>query len=247
MKVSINVPFWSTLEERINNMKFVKYHLTNFNEFLLTMGINSYLNIFDFSENQVIEDSIHIPFPDKSFRKAEKINHILKYNYDNIKPDIYCQFDSDIFFSPDSYFDFLELLLNFDHNKFYVSNVFDIPLEYQKKIDYENFAINGEIEINERFVYGLGGTFLISFRKLYDIGGYNEMFQYWGGEDDDTANRLVRLGMSRQEYKINLYHLPHSHSTSILDPAPKEYHDKIQDAYKDFSIYRKTLLNNYKI
>jgi hypothetical protein len=241
--ISINIPFWESVRERTENLQFVSHHLNEFKKFLEKNNVSCSVNVFDFSEKKVIPESIHIPYPKGSFRKSEKINQILKYNCENICPKIYCQFDSDVFFKVESYQNILNTIKQFDNNKFYVSNVNDIDMSQRHLINYDVKVLKQGIRLNERTVYGLGGTFLVSFETLYNIGGFDERFQYWGGEDDDVANRLVRLGLQRESYSAKLYHLPHPHATMTLNETPKEYHKSIESVYKDYSIYRKTSLN----
>lgn len=245
LKISINIPFWESVRERTENIYFIRHHLEKFKSFLNKNGVICDLNVFDFSENNVIPNSIHIPFPPRSFRKSEKINHILQYNCDNICPDIYCQFDSDIFFDSEMFPKLLNIIKNFDYNKFYVSDVYDIPMSHRHMIDYTNNQIPNNIPLSKRYVYGLGGTYLVSFDKIYEIGGYDERFRYWGGEDDDIANRLVRFGLSRYDYDCKLYHLPHPNSITHLDQPTEEYEKRIEKVYSDYSIYRGTMLNEY--
>ena len=216
MKLSINIPYWHTSEDRLNSIFYVINKVKKFKKLLDDVGIENEFNVFDFSKEQKVPDSIHIPFKHDEFRKSEKVNHILKYNKENIKPDIFCLFDADIFFNEDSYINIINLIRNFDKNFFYVGYVYDLIFDQNTKLDLTDNKIIGNFKENKRDVFGLGGTYFIDFNTLYDIGGYDENFITWGGEDDDLGNRLARQRIRRKQLECKFYHLPHSR-TQVID------------------------------
>jgi hypothetical protein len=189
---------------------FVIKKIQKFKKILDEIGIENTFNVFDFSENQKVENSIHIPFASDEFRKSEKINHIIKYNRDNIKPEIFCLFDSDIFFNEDSYINIINLIRNFDKRFFYVGYVNDLIFNPDTKLDIDNLKIIGKYKSNRRDVFGLGGTYFVDFNELHDIGGYDENFTTWGGEDDDLGNRFARKQIKRKQMNCDFFHLPHT-------------------------------------
>jgi hypothetical protein len=215
MKVSINIAYWHTSEDRLTALRFVLGKLSNFFFELKKENIDFSFTIFDFSETPKIEGGIHIPYPVSEYRRAEKLNHVIKYNCDNLCPDIFCLFDSDIFFDSESYQVIIELIKNFDKKFFYVGYIFDLIFKGQVQLDLKNIQLVGNFYPKKRDVFGLGGAFMIDFNELFDIGGYDENFITWGGEDDDLGNRLSRKGIKRKNLNARFYHLPHTHIQKI--------------------------------
>lgn len=58
-----------------------------------------------------------------------------------------------------------------------------------------------------------GGVSSISRQDYEKVNGYDENFQWWGGEDDDMGRRLLAIGtvgknISFQHFPLHLYHEP---------------------------------------
>jgi hypothetical protein len=215
MKLSINIPYWHTSEDRYNGLLFVIGKISKFLVELKKHNIECVFNIFDFSEIKKIENSIHIPYPISEYKRAEKINHIIKYNCDNICPEIFCLFDSDIFFDEESYVNIINLINNFDKKFFYVGRVNDIIFDGNVQLDMNNLKLTGRYHSRKRDVFGLGGVYFINFDELHTIGGYDENFITWGGEDDDLGNRFARKRIFRQNLDCDFYHLPHGRAQEV--------------------------------
>ena len=158
MKLSINIPYWHTSEDRYNGLLFVIGKINKFLFELKKHNIDCVFNIFDFSEVKKIENSIHIPYPISEYRRAEKINHIIKYNCDNICPEIFCLFDSDIFFDEESYVNIVDLINKFDKKFFYVGRVNDIIFDGNVQLDINNLKLTGRYHSRKRDVFGVGGV-----------------------------------------------------------------------------------------
>lgn len=216
-KISINILFWkdNNFNNRLDNFKICYKKLNDFKNYIIekNVDIELHINSFEFGKVKYINESILFKRNRKDYRRSEKINLVLEYNYLNIKPDIFCVIDSDIFFTSKDYDSLIELFKNMQENKFYVPIVNNI--HNKNGIDLDNIP-----EINmitsKRHILGLGAFFVIDFNKLFMIGGFDERFIVWGGEDDDVAMRLLKAGMQRDTLPIKPYHLPHESLTYMI-------------------------------
>lgn len=65
--------------------------------------------------------------------------------------------------------------------------------------------------LSPNLVGDLYGTFFTSRKAFEKIGGYDECFRDWGGEDNDIYYRLVRSGQLQKNYAEGLFEpIPHS-------------------------------------
>ena len=95
--LSINMKFWDDGQPestRIRNVKFSWEKLKKFTSFLIKNGIDAKCTLYDFSPEQIILDSNHIPYPIGVYKKAEKTNIILK---EQKEYDFFMMVDCDAF------------------------------------------------------------------------------------------------------------------------------------------------------
>lgn len=245
-KISFFTVFWSqNIDERIRNIEFSSAKNDNLVEFLKKKGLNCSSTVFDFSKEKKIKGSVHFPYDDDVFYKTKKMNTAIKYLIENENPDYICFFDADVFLSDNHYEDFFNLTNNLKNKYFFVAqSVFDITESSVPFIDFNRIAVNlDEISYSVREISGLGGFFLIKTSDLYDIGGFDERFIVWGGEDNDLCSRLLRSGIEREYVKFNFYHLPHKKLSDGIT-LNEQYNKQLYILYHDKTNKRSSSLNS---
>jgi len=245
-KISFFTVFWSqNFDERIKNIKFSSEKNKNLVKFLNEKGFDCNITIFDFSEDKKIDHSIHYPFDSNTFFKSKKMNTAIKYLIENENPEFICFFDADVFLSDNQYDGFLNFVNNLNDNHFFVAQkVFDISDNSVFLINFDENKINlNEISHSIREISGLGGFFLIKTSKLYEIGGFDERFVVWGGEDNDLCSRLLRTGMERKYVEFDFYHLPHKKLSENIS-SNDDYKKQLNILYNDKTNKRPSSLNS---
>jgi hypothetical protein len=222
MKITFNILFWEgfDFENRLRNLEFSWYRLKKFVNHLKNINIVSECLLFDFSEEKILPESIHIPYPKGTYNRSEKINRVLLYNKDNYNPEIICVIDSDIFFEEDQYDKFINIIKNMKYKDVLVPTISDII--NHSDVDFVNKKINNPLTI-DRSLGGLGAFFMLNFKEIFDICGFDERFTVWGGEDDNISVRLTNNGCKVGKINLKLYHLPHKSMMTLAHKDPKYY------------------------
>jgi hypothetical protein len=246
MRVSIFTVFWANNNsERLNNVKFTQKKLTLLTNFLKKCKIDCTFTIFDFSVEKKIEDSIHIPYDPTKYDRSKKMNIALDYLHKTFNPDIVCQFDSDVFLMNENFFNFLDILKNIQKNQFFIANVLDIQKESMSNVDFDKITIDTRnLSVKNRLITGLGAVFIIHMSNLISVGGFDERFEVWGGEDDDLADRFLREGLNRYVCHFNYFHLYHKSLSENIE-MDKKYQEQIKILKSDKTNVRPTFLNSY--
>lgn len=200
--VSFNMLFWHDGKDdstRIKNVSYTWVELKKLVSFLNENKIDSVCNLYDFSPEKILEDAKWFPFPLSEFRKSEKLNIVLN---DNETHDFFCLVDCDCFFSPSDYHKILQQIktlqvgdiitydlakLGGDRNKYIIDGVFH-PEKTRWSYAYSGLMENGPLKSS---MGGLGGVFICSTNLMLEVGGYDENFKTWGGEDGDLMNRIM--------------------------------------------------------
>jgi predicted glycosyltransferase involved in capsule biosynthesis len=248
MKVTLFTVFWLNGNiERTRNASFSQIKLKNLCDFLKKNDVDADFFTFDFSIKKTIDSSVHMPYNPSQYHRSKKMNmsmnHILKKN----NSDVFCQFDSDIFLNEDKYVDFLNLLKNLKDNEFFIAQVLDISEKSLGNINFDSVDVDlNDIIVTPRTITGLGAVFITHTKNIIEVGGFDERFEVWGGEDDDLAERLMRLGKLRKLCPFNYYHLPHK-SLEAESKNNIKYHEQVNIIRSDSSNIRPSFMNNYNI
>lgn len=214
MKIKINILFWGTDKDRLANTNLSWYELKKFTTYARSKGLDIEPFLFDFSEVNVLNDAIHIPYSNTSYKRSEKINKVIDYHgeYDGF----FSVMDSDIFIDEQDYDVLIYLLKNMKTNKFYVFKINDLITHkginfLDNKIDYK------VLEFNERqFEPDLGGLFFVESKCIIQ-NKFDEFYTVWSCEDNDLSYRLQKIGKIKLLLPIIPYHLPHTHALKDFD------------------------------
>ena len=92
---------------RLENTSFCWNKAKELVKFLNDENVASKANLFDFSEKNHFEDSIHIPLNEIYYQRSKKINFALNHEINN-NTNIFSIIDSDCFFFKNYYNEFKE-------------------------------------------------------------------------------------------------------------------------------------------
>ena len=197
ISISINMKFWDDGQPnstRIRNVNYSWNELKKLSFFLKKNNVNVSESLYDFSVTQLIPDSKHISYPLGEYKKAEKTNIILRDKKDY---DFFMMMDCDTFFYIDDYNKLLDIIYNLKNgdiitfdlaklqdnvSEYIVDGVFNIS-----KADW-SYAYSGKREngpLGGGYGGGLGGVYICDTALLLDLGGFDEKYKGWGGEDGD--------------------------------------------------------------
>jgi predicted glycosyltransferase involved in capsule biosynthesis len=199
------MPFWTDGNNncsRTRNAQFTSRQIKKLSSFLCDKGMECSYRVYDFSPSQIILDSIHIPYPPKAFEKSKKINKILQ-DLANENCDFIIFMDSDLFIAPEDYDSFLDIAINLQKNQIALFDLAKLgeddtaKIAKEEKVSFKSlhysYAYSGKKEYGplKGSVGGLGGLFIAPVKLLLSVGGYDEKFKGWGGEDNDLLTRLL--------------------------------------------------------
>ena len=222
-KFILSMIFWHDGHQdstRLMNVRYCWPQMKKLRDFLRNNGFDCDAKLYDFSEKKYVEDAIGIPFPSTEFRKAEKLNLIIK---DNLNYDFIVMFDCDMFFANQDYDKVLEIfknvtdrmLVTFDAAKL---NSVDYNLLDENFNPYTlswGYAYSGSRELgplSHGMVGGLGGIYICDINLIIEAGFFNEKFVRWGGEDGDMLDKIYYLPNGKNLNPIrnfSPFHLPH--------------------------------------
>jgi len=232
-KISINIPFWYSKEDRLSNLKTSFKSLRNLQKYLTNNGLDVDINVFEFSEErQCFGGSVYLPV-EKGYNKSIKLNYALKWLKRNRSVDIVSFVDSDCVVDTKDYPKILEQFTNFDKSKYYCNNL--TKLDKTEYFDIEQLTLKPFYTfVNSGIINGLGGMWICDFNTLYEIGGF----------DEDVGKRLYLKGLEFEQLNFKVYHLPHPLEETKKEIEIRKLQDKI--FLEDNTIERPTLLNNYQ-
>ena len=176
--------------------------------------------LYDFSPEQIISESNHISYPLGVYKKAEKTNLILKEqsNY-----DFFMMIDCDAFFDDKDFQKLFNIIDNLEKGDVITfdlakldNNVNDYIINEDFLISNANwsYAYSGNRENGPLNGYsgGLGGVYICDLELLKSLGGFNENYIGWGGEDGDMLDRIYTSGTPfkmKPTKDFAPFHLPH--------------------------------------
>lgn len=139
-----------------------------------------------------------------------------------------------------------DLLLGLDHLKKY-----NIVKPFNKVYDLDSDATINCINLNEyyqtdtsrnRINLTAGGLLMITRETFLKVGGYDERFEGWGGEDDEMTLHLWKYihnnEITLHQLTGNLFHLYHDRSLydSWIQPNYKNNYSYINDNNRNYNI-----------
>lgn len=188
---------------RLRNARFTWPRNQRLASYVNSRGLQADAYMYDFSPDQMLDDSIHIPYPLNVYKRSEKINIILN-ELNNKGYTHIALIDADMFIDIRDY-----------------SKLFDnISRHSDKHVFFHDHALlnpgpTAELTCSDksvdlrsldyRFAYSgdksrgplagskgaFGGFYISPIKMLLDVGGYDETFVGWGGEDQEILNRLI--------------------------------------------------------
>jgi predicted glycosyltransferase involved in capsule biosynthesis len=205
---------------RIRNVKYCWEELKKFTKFLNDNNVNVVCNLYDFSVEKIMEESRHFSYPLGVYKKAEKTNIILKEQKDY---DFFMMVDCDAFFYKEDYIKFLDLfnslndgdVVTFDLAKL-EDRIQDFIIDGEFVLENADwsYAYSGKRELGplKGYMGGLGGVYLCYTNLLTELGGFDEKYVGWGGEDGEMFSRIWESQIKHKFIPVNHFapfHLPH--------------------------------------
>jgi len=221
--ISLNMKFWDDGQRdstRVRNVNFTWKELKKLSLFLTNQNVKINTTLYDFSVKKIIPDSKHVAYPFGVYKKAEKTNIILK---DQKVYDFFMMIDCDAFFYKNDYNNLLSLITNLNKGDVCTFDLAKLESDISKTIDEDNFDINN---IEWSYAYagdkkngplhhhsgGLGGVYICDTDLLLKLGGFDEKYEGWGGEDGDMFGRIWASNIEHTFKPVRNFapfHLPH--------------------------------------
>lgn len=161
---------------------------------------------------------------ESKFKNIWSINHVFLNNphpynrswafnvgVKEIDADIYAFGDSDLVMKTDEFLESINELENYDVVSPYKS-VLDLT-EDETKYNLENWLSikrPGRGETDNQKINLCGGLVLFTKKSFEQVGGWNEDFIGWGGEDDFMTLKVNALNLKTKEMPYKIYHLYHT-------------------------------------
>lgn len=248
-KFVISIVYWNNDSNiiRHNNVRFCWNYLQKFTDFAMATGLNIQPYLFDFSVVSSLPESIWVPeFSGKiGYLRSAKINWVI-HHLKKENADFFSIVDADVFISENHFPLLIKYLRDLLPDQLYVFKIKNL-LNPDLSISFITFDVSYALilESGIKYLFGqptLGGLFFVSYEKLIELGGFDERFISWGGEDDEMYNRLLSSGVHCITIPITAYHLPH-----LKDPLDhQQYARQLQIILKNplpnFDRTRKTAI-----
>lgn len=250
MKIAFAITTWNETKEREENFKFSTQHLKKLISFLEKNGVECSLHLYCFGKKNLLNDSNHVNLEALHYHRSFKINYVIKDIIKNkLEPDIFCCVDADIFILERNFLNLLDYIKNTNFKCNYLT------AQWYDSSHREDFDFNTNIHVDNIRVETIrssdaSGFFLIDFKILKSIGGYDERFTVWGGEDNDLHIRLNKINVSKKYMNFLFMHIKHErlNEFSILNTEYKDlYLNQVKITETDKSVIRPTLINDYYV
>jgi len=250
MKIAFVILTWGESQERKENFKFTLNSVHKLSKFLNGNGITTKVFPYCFGREKLTEDSIHVNLESLEFYKSFKLNYIIKdLIIKNEEPEIFCGIDCDIFALDKNFNNILEYIKNTNFKQKFLTAMWYDSAD-RNAFDFNSYTHSDNIVVETLRSSDASGFFFVDFLTLKNIGGYDERFTVWGGEDNDMAYRLQRAGLKQEYMDFYLLHIKHArmNEVKILDTKDKDlYLNQVKIVDTDKSIIRPTIINNYHI
>jgi predicted glycosyltransferase involved in capsule biosynthesis len=241
---------WGEKQERKENFKFSAHQIKKLISFLEKNDIQCSLHLYCFGKENLLKDSTHINLEALNYHRSFKINYAIKDILNKkIQPDIFCCLDSDIFILEQDYKNFLNYINNTNFKNTYLTAKW-YDSSHREDFNFDKYTYINNIRIETMRASDASGFFLVDFKVLKSIGGYDERFTVWGGEDNDLCIRLHKMNIQKQWMDFFFIHLKHErlNEITILETEYKDlYLNQVKIAQNDKSIVRPTLINDYYV
>jgi len=235
--IDIIMPFKNVNNYRLKNLKFLlKYYIKNdFNIILVEQDTNTELN-------EIENDIKHVYF--KNDVEHFSLSKCFNYGVIHSNADYLILLDADIYIE--------QTVLN-DIKK--IKNENRLVILYDTNVIMLNENITNDLITKHVLYYNVssvipfltvGGARFISRVSYYKIGGNDENFIGWGGEDNAFYIKSKKLlGITRTNNKI--YHMYHPKNTPVVNKKDKkEYLRKIRKMpRKEFNKYIEQQQNQF--
>jgi hypothetical protein len=232
---SLAMVHWGDKPERVRNARVAWNNLKDMTRYLQVTGVNCEARLYDFSPQQVMPEAIHLPFPAGTYEKCAKINRILQLHLDDPvcdEPEHIGLFDSDFMVQECDWYTLIENLRYYERTQPAVLLFQPGYVQSPMTLTDDGLHLDStKTRICKQETPTGGRFFVVPFRGLVNIGGFDERFKVWGAEDHDVVRRLNRSGIRTQIAAnmliVHLYHRPEKRNRS--DP---EYARQFDTYYK---------------
>jgi glycosyltransferase involved in cell wall biosynthesis len=205
--LSYIIPFRSANKERLNALYFILNKLRSYFPEMEIMVVEQ-----DTTSKLELDSTLKIKhvFLSNSglFNKCWALNVAAK----NTEKDVLVFGDSDMFLSKEDYISFFaaaELFESATPNK---TEALNIKLTENSDKEFEL--------LNKRPLFTFAGGILLLTQSAYEkIGGWDERFEGWGGEDD-VMSHVIYNTLSSKTFNFPFYHI--DHPRSVVDGQQQE-------------------------
>lgn len=204
--------FWTDGEAystRERNVKLTWPYLKDMVEYFNQKGVPASAKLFDYSPEKIIDGAIHIPYPLGTYKRSEKLNNIVNSlpEEDNVS-----LIDCDIFIHRSQWDALIQHVLQVKYDVGFFYNFAKVEYMNGTPLDALDPTAPHPTAYSKGYCGGFGGLQLSSIKVIKDLGGYDEKFTTWGGEDGDLMDRYLkakfhRIGVSEDD--VLPLHLPH--------------------------------------
>lgn len=271
------LPIWGEDKNRIRNFNIVLESWKKFSIFLKKNYINCEIYPISFFKEKIYKNVDNIDLSLLKYHRCFKLNYSVKKILDTgKKKQLLGIIDCDCFIQEKDYHLLLEEIRWIDFkNRFILLDMIDVDGSQNHNIKsiekiQSNKISRGELNKNKRFFrhiadYPITGSMIVDFDIFCEIGGYDERFTLYGGDDDDIILRLINYGLDVHASLSKVIHFNHSRDLEHYDECiekinkftcikkfkgkrlelEKKWEDQLRILYHDFSCKRKSIINDY--
>ncbi len=186
-------------KDRYENAKTVLGFLNHhFNTNVLIYEVNNTKgSSLDFlNEFTNLNISIYLDSISKEFHRTKYLNFLIK----KVKTECVCNYDIDVIFDPQTYFDSQDIILCKEADVLYPypdgNGQVRVFQSFDRSVFNSSFNIEDVNESPEKDLHAsfCGHAFFANTNKYKEFGGENENFISYGPEDRERLMRFIKLG-----------------------------------------------------